>query len=217
MARLQCVRCLRHGGDVDRVHLFLCETCAENYGRDAFRGYARLYCVSAGKVNVQVPYETGLGPAVVSINNNGEVASFPFTVAVTAPGLYTSAIDSTTGAPVTATPTNGQPNRRSSAESFTVNHEETREIFILSSGPEEQAQTFGFDHGFSVSHAENGSQAFNPVDTVRTVGTTQDVQAGSMFDDLLNDLGSIQFDAATGKTFDSPQSGKPASVRPTPQ
>ncbi|HZS07562.1 MAG TPA: tetratricopeptide repeat protein [Blastocatellia bacterium] len=110
------------------------------------------------------------------------------------------------------------------AESFTVSQEETREIFILSPGPEEQAQTFGFENGFSPSHPENGSQAFSPVETVRPAGVAipaaQDIQAGSMFDDLLNDLGSIQFDAAAGKSLDSPPAMSEESsvvVSPTPR
>ena len=58
---------------------------------------APFYFVSGGQVNVQIPYETGAGPAVLAVNNGGQVASFPFTVAATAPGIYPSAIDNTTG------------------------------------------------------------------------------------------------------------------------
>jgi uncharacterized protein (TIGR03437 family) len=52
---------------------------------------APLYYVSATQINVQIPYETGAGPAVLGINNGGLVASFPFTVAAAAPGLFTAA------------------------------------------------------------------------------------------------------------------------------
>jgi uncharacterized protein (TIGR03437 family) len=52
---------------------------------------APLYYVSPGQINVQVPYETGIGGAVLGVNNNGEVASFPFVVAEAAPGLFTAA------------------------------------------------------------------------------------------------------------------------------
>jgi uncharacterized protein (TIGR03437 family) len=52
---------------------------------------APLYYISPGQLNVQVPYETGVGQAVLGVNNNGQVASFPFTVAPSAPGLYTAA------------------------------------------------------------------------------------------------------------------------------
>jgi uncharacterized protein (TIGR03437 family) len=52
---------------------------------------APIYYVSPGQVNVQVPYETGIGRAVLGVNNNGQVASFPFTVAAAAPGLFTAA------------------------------------------------------------------------------------------------------------------------------
>jgi uncharacterized protein (TIGR03437 family) len=58
---------------------------------------APLYFVSPGQVNIQVPYETGAGPAVVAINNGGQIASYPFTVVPIAPGLYSSAISNTTG------------------------------------------------------------------------------------------------------------------------
>jgi uncharacterized protein (TIGR03437 family) len=51
-------------------------------------------------LNIQIPYEVGAGPAVVAVNNGGKVAAFPFTVTMTAPGLYSSAIDNTTGQPV---------------------------------------------------------------------------------------------------------------------
>jgi uncharacterized protein (TIGR03437 family) len=52
---------------------------------------APLYYVSPGQINVQVPYETGSGRAVLGVNNNGQVASFPFVVAPAAPGLFTAA------------------------------------------------------------------------------------------------------------------------------
>jgi uncharacterized protein (TIGR03437 family) len=57
---------------------------------------APLYYVSPGQINVQVPYETGVGLAVLGVNNNGQVSSFPFTVAQTAPGLFTTADGSVT-------------------------------------------------------------------------------------------------------------------------
>ena len=49
---------------------------------------APFYYASATQLNVQVPYETGAGAAVLAVNNNGQVASFPFQVAVTAPGIF---------------------------------------------------------------------------------------------------------------------------------
>jgi uncharacterized protein (TIGR03437 family) len=52
---------------------------------------APIYYLSPGQINVQVPYETGIGPAILGVNNNGEVASFPFVVAAAAPGLFTAA------------------------------------------------------------------------------------------------------------------------------
>jgi uncharacterized protein (TIGR03437 family) len=49
---------------------------------------APFYFVSAGQINLQVPYETGTGTAVLAINNNGNVASFAFPVSVSAPGIF---------------------------------------------------------------------------------------------------------------------------------
>jgi len=49
---------------------------------------APLYYVSDVQINLQIPYETGAGPAVVGINNNGKVAGFQFNVAPSAPGIF---------------------------------------------------------------------------------------------------------------------------------
>lgn len=48
LEKLQCTRCLRHGGDVDRGHLFLCSDCAQLYRRDAFRDAAPLFSTATG-------------------------------------------------------------------------------------------------------------------------------------------------------------------------
>ncbi len=60
---------------------------------------APLYFVSPAQIDVQIPYETGAGTAVLAIDNNGQLATFAFPVVATAPGLYPSAIGSATGAP----------------------------------------------------------------------------------------------------------------------
>jgi uncharacterized protein (TIGR03437 family) len=44
--------------------------------------------VSSQFLIVQVPYETGAGTAFLGVNNNGQVASFPFQVAASAPGIF---------------------------------------------------------------------------------------------------------------------------------
>jgi uncharacterized protein (TIGR03437 family) len=49
---------------------------------------APLYFVSPGQINLQIPYETPTGSAILAINNNGQVATFKFTVASTAPGVF---------------------------------------------------------------------------------------------------------------------------------
>ena len=50
---------------------------------------APLYFVSPGQINLQVPYETGAGIAVLGVNNDGQVASFTFPVSASAPGTFT--------------------------------------------------------------------------------------------------------------------------------
>jgi uncharacterized protein (TIGR03437 family) len=49
---------------------------------------APLLDVSPGQLTVQVPYETGAGPAFLGVNNNGKVAAFSFQVAASAPGIF---------------------------------------------------------------------------------------------------------------------------------
>jgi uncharacterized protein (TIGR03437 family) len=63
---------------------------------------APLYFVSPGQLNVQIPYETGSGPAVLGVNNNGQVTSFSFQVDAAAPGIFTmqgSLVPTLTGSP----------------------------------------------------------------------------------------------------------------------
>jgi uncharacterized protein (TIGR03437 family) len=43
---------------------------------------------AANQINVQVPYEAGAGPAVLAINNNGQVSWYPFQIAPAAPGIF---------------------------------------------------------------------------------------------------------------------------------
>jgi uncharacterized protein (TIGR03437 family) len=52
---------------------------------------APLYYVSPNQLNIQVPYETGAGPAVVGVNNNGNIAGFQFQVTPTAPAIVADA------------------------------------------------------------------------------------------------------------------------------
>jgi uncharacterized protein (TIGR03437 family) len=50
---------------------------------------APLYFVSPGQINLQVPYETGAGTAVLGVNNNGTVTALTFPVSAAAPGMFT--------------------------------------------------------------------------------------------------------------------------------
>jgi len=49
---------------------------------------APFYYSSPSQLNIQIPYETGTGPAVLGVNNNGQVASFLFPVTASAPGIF---------------------------------------------------------------------------------------------------------------------------------
>ncbi len=49
---------------------------------------APFYYASPGQIDLQIPYETSAGPAILAVNNNGQVATLPLTIAPTAPGLY---------------------------------------------------------------------------------------------------------------------------------
>src|SRR6185436_19426417 len=51
---------------------------------------APLYYVSPGQLNLQIPYETPVGPRnLLVINNNGQTTSSYVDVAAAAPGLFT--------------------------------------------------------------------------------------------------------------------------------
>jgi len=53
---------------------------------------APLYYVSAGQVNLQIPDSLTPGPAVVTINNNGQTASASIALAAAAPAIFASAM-----------------------------------------------------------------------------------------------------------------------------
>ena len=50
---------------------------------------APLYYISPGQINVQVPYEAGAGPAVLGVNNNGQISGIQFQISPSAPGIVT--------------------------------------------------------------------------------------------------------------------------------
>jgi uncharacterized protein (TIGR03437 family) len=52
---------------------------------------APLIYVSPGQINLQIPYEAGAGPAVLGINNNGQIAGFAFQIAPAAPSVFADA------------------------------------------------------------------------------------------------------------------------------
>src|SRR5579883_2945825 len=52
---------------------------------------APILSVSPDSVTVQIPYEAGAGPAVLSINNNGQIAGFSFQIAPSSPAILADA------------------------------------------------------------------------------------------------------------------------------
>jgi uncharacterized protein (TIGR03437 family) len=52
---------------------------------------APLYFVSSQQWNIQVPYETPAGFALLAVNNNGQVTTYGFDVSFSAPGIFTDA------------------------------------------------------------------------------------------------------------------------------
>jgi uncharacterized protein (TIGR03437 family) len=52
---------------------------------------APIVAISPSQLTVQIPYEAGAGPAVVGVNNNGQIAGYQFQVAPAAPGIFTDA------------------------------------------------------------------------------------------------------------------------------
>ena len=65
---------------------------------------APLYAVSQGQINLQLPYETGSGTAVLAVNNNGQIASYSFPVTAAAPGIFSNLINNSTGGRGSARP-----------------------------------------------------------------------------------------------------------------
>jgi uncharacterized protein (TIGR03437 family) len=63
---------------------------------------APLYFVSPSQLNIQIPYETAAGTALLAVSNNGQVATFTFPVSASAPGLYTG--DQSGSGPITLNP-----------------------------------------------------------------------------------------------------------------
>jgi uncharacterized protein (TIGR03437 family) len=50
---------------------------------------APLYYVSPTQLNIQVPWQTAEGPAMLTVNNNGQLASQSFNVTPVSPGIFT--------------------------------------------------------------------------------------------------------------------------------
>jgi uncharacterized protein (TIGR03437 family) len=51
---------------------------------------APLFYVSPTQFNIQLPFEVGAGPAVLGINNNGQIGGFQFQISPAAPGIFTA-------------------------------------------------------------------------------------------------------------------------------
>jgi uncharacterized protein (TIGR03437 family) len=50
-----------------------------------------VYYASPGFLDVQVPYAVGAGPAVLGINNNGQIAGLEFQISPASPGIFADA------------------------------------------------------------------------------------------------------------------------------
>jgi uncharacterized protein (TIGR03437 family) len=49
---------------------------------------APFYYASSGQLNIQLPYETPVGNAMLNVNNNGQAAAYSFYVSDSAPGIF---------------------------------------------------------------------------------------------------------------------------------
>ena len=67
---------------------------------------APLLYVSPTQLNIQIPYETATGTALLAISSNGLVATYSFSVSASAPGLFTQNQQGT--GPITATSSGGR-------------------------------------------------------------------------------------------------------------
>jgi uncharacterized protein (TIGR03437 family) len=52
---------------------------------------ASMNYVSSGMLNIQVPFSAGAGPAVLGINNNGQIAAYQFQISAYSPGIFADA------------------------------------------------------------------------------------------------------------------------------
>jgi uncharacterized protein (TIGR03437 family) len=52
---------------------------------------AELVYISPTQINIEVPYQAGAGPAVLGVNNNGEIAGVMLQIAPAAPAIFTDA------------------------------------------------------------------------------------------------------------------------------
>jgi uncharacterized protein (TIGR03437 family) len=52
---------------------------------------APLLYISPTQIDLQIPFEVGVGPAVLGINNNGQIAGFSLQMAPAAPGIFSDA------------------------------------------------------------------------------------------------------------------------------
>jgi uncharacterized protein (TIGR03437 family) len=63
---------------------------------------APIVYVSPTQVNIQIPYEAGAGPAVLGINDNGQIAGFQFPISASAPGIFADASGNLSPTPTVA-------------------------------------------------------------------------------------------------------------------
>jgi len=52
---------------------------------------AEMTYISAGQINIEIPFEAGTGAGIIGVNNNGQIAGFQIGIQPAAPGIFTDA------------------------------------------------------------------------------------------------------------------------------
>src|SRR5262249_53295222 len=58
---------------------------------------AEVLFISPTQINIEVPFQTGAGPAVLGVNGNGRIAGVMLQIAPAAPGIFVDANGAPTG------------------------------------------------------------------------------------------------------------------------
>jgi hypothetical protein len=94
--------------------------------------------VSPTQINIQIPYEAGAGPAVLGIDNNGQITGFQFAIAASAPGIYADA-----GGNLSPTPTVAQGGTTTPPSSTAANYTPLLPVSVTVGGAPAFLQSVG--------------------------------------------------------------------------